>query len=295
MPTAKKKRRFSRPNLLSNSRPSLKRPQSSMSSKTARTIIRSHHYLRKKHALAVANGDVTTTEKLQNQIEARGGLKKYQQASIIGQSKDRGGDSSKVLMDWLKSVGPETNKLLDNRGDSKLRLLEVGALTPNNACSKPMIFEITRIDLHSQHPSIESQDFMERPLPSQNGDMFDIISLSLVLNYVPEANGRGEMLRRTANFLRQNYACDDGQHEPFPCLFLVLPAPCVTNSRYLDEDRLGQIMQALGYRCVRSKLSDKLFYSLWSFHAPSQGPRTKFKKIEVNPGRSRNNFAVILS
>jgi hypothetical protein len=36
------------------------------------------------------------------QIEANGGLESYQIASKLGQSMDRGGDSSKVLIDKLE-------------------------------------------------------------------------------------------------------------------------------------------------------------------------------------------------
>src|SRR5258705_7151282 len=99
---------------------------------------------------------------------------------IAGQSENRGGDSSKLLMDWIKDVQP-----LKSVPDGALRLLEVGTLSPDNACSKSTIFQVTRIDLHSQHPDILSQDFMERPIPVADEEKFDIVSLSLVLNYVP--------------------------------------------------------------------------------------------------------------
>lgn len=40
---------------------------------------------------------------------------------------------------------------------------------------------MTRIDLNSQGPGIEKQDFMDRPLPTSDQSRFDILSLSLVL------------------------------------------------------------------------------------------------------------------
>ena len=69
-------------------------------------------------------------------------------------------------------------------------MLEVGALSTSNACSRSGLFEIERIDLNSQAEGITQQDFMERPLPKDSSEQFEIISLSLVLNYVPDAIGK---------------------------------------------------------------------------------------------------------
>jgi 25S rRNA (adenine2142-N1)-methyltransferase len=175
----------------------------------------------------------------------------------------------------------------------------VGALSPDNACSRSSMFDVTRIDLNSRHSSIQTQDFMDRPLPADDAERFDIISLSLVLNYVSLPAARGEMLDRTTKFLRHP-SCDQGGlvTRLFPSLFLVLPAPCVTNSRYLDERRLADMMGSLGYRMVRRKLSAKLIYQLWQLSSADAGAtvsgRRAFRKEEVNPGRTRNNFAISL-
>ena len=128
---------------------------------------------------------------------------------------------------------------------------------------------------------------MQRPLPAYESDKFDVISLSLVLNYVPDPAERGEMLRRAALFLRE------GTDGLFPSLFLVLPLPCIANSRYLDEKRLAEVMISLGYVQVRRKLSQKLIYGLWRLGA-RQKEGLKWKKEEVNPGKNRNNFAITL-
>ena len=154
------------------------------------------------------------------------------------------------------------------------------------------MFQVTRIDLHSQHPDIISQDFMERPIPADDGEKFDIISLSLVLNYVPSPAQRGEMLRRTILFLQHTQLESPQFSALFPSLFLVLPAPCVTNSRYLDEERLTDIMLSLGYSLHRHKLSSKLLYQLWVLKG--QGRTLKFKKEEVRGGKRRNNFAIVV-
>lgn len=220
---------------------------------------------------------------------------------ICGQSSQRGGDSSRVLIEWIGEIqrsapGAKSGSSgTDHTIERRLKLLEVGALSPDNSCSKSSVFDVRRIDLSSQHPSIETQDFMERPLPKQDDEKFDVISLSLVLNYVPLPTGRGAMLRRTTKFLRDRSL--DQANSPlaglFPSLFLVLPAPCVTNSRYLNEERLAEIMNCLGYALIRSKLSAKLSYQLWRLNSGGTG-RGVFKKEEVNPGKSRNNFAIVL-
>jgi 25S rRNA (adenine2142-N1)-methyltransferase len=204
-------------------------------------------------------------------------------------------------MDWIRDLQPPRAYT----GKRKLRMLEVGSLSPDNAVSKSPLFSVTRIDLHSQHPGlIESQDFMLRPLPISDDDKFDVISLSLVLNYVPDPVARGEMLRRTVQFLRfepspqpekPKRVENDSLARFSQSLFLVLPAPCVTNSRYLDERRLEAMMGSIGYAPVYRKLSSKLIYSLWRLDDDQaiKNP-TKFKKEEVNPGKFRNNFAMTM-
>lgn len=277
-----------------------KAPDVSLSSKASRAVISRHHGLQKRLAQALAQNDLKTADSLKAEIDINGGLEWYQHASIVGQSDERGGDSSKILMDWIKDMPPQLNKKTEPV--PPLRLLEVGALTMDNACSKSAMFSVTRIDLHSRHPGILSQDFMERPIPAheeeeEEEEKFDIISLSLVLNYVPSPPQRGEMLRRTTDFLRRTNLQDSRLSDLFPSLFLVLPAPCVTNSRYLDDQRLTNIMESLGYSRCRQKLTNRILYQLWVFHGQPGHNRictTKFKKEEVKGGKNRNNFAIVL-
>ncbi|KAI5304435.1 hypothetical protein KEM56_006495 [Ascosphaera pollenicola] len=276
---------------LAHGRPPTIRPAApSLSAKATRTLIRSHHQLHKARAQAVANNDHAAVREIDREIEALGGLESYQLASKKGQSKERGGDSSKVLLDWLKP----TLKKLDGE---RLRVLEVGALSTTNACSLADELEVTRIDLHSQEKGILQQDFMERPLPTSDADRFHIISLSLVLNYVPEPAGRGEMLLRTTRFLNAIIpsSLENAATEPKPCLFLVLPAACVLNSRYLTEERLAAIMNDIGYSRTQRKVTEKLVYYLWEYDT-AHAIRTPcvYKKDQLNPGKIRNNFCVTL-
>ncbi|TVY51595.1 25S rRNA adenine-N(1) methyltransferase [Lachnellula cervina] len=260
---------------LSAGRPPTVKTKRSISSKATRTLIRTHHTLEKQRTKALADGDNATAESIKKRIEAQGGLENYQRASLIGQSNDRGGDSSRILMDWLAPLLPALKEQVTN--GQPTRMLEVGALSITNACSKSRLFAIERIDLNSQAEGITQQDLMERPLPLDEKEQFNIISLSLVLNYVPDPVGKGEMLLRILKFLKlKKYP--EGLEEYFPSVFLVLPAPCVTNSRYMDEKKMEAIMEALGFLLVKKKLSNNL----------------GFKKEELRSGKTRNNFAIVL-
>ncbi|EQL29104.1 hypothetical protein BDFG_08230 [Blastomyces dermatitidis ATCC 26199] len=353
-PKPKTKRKT--PGSLSHGRPptATSKPAASLSAKATRTLIRAHHQLHKARARALAENNEALVHDLDRQIAAHGGLEGYQLASKKGQSKERGGDSSKVLVDWLAPVfeklhlqrrklqkeqgGGDKEEGYDGNGDAKverreekpqlkpklrlrpcaqIRLLEVGALSTSNACSRVGLLDVTRIDLHSQEKGILQQDFMERPLPACEEEKFHIISLSLVLNYVSDPAGRGEMLRRTTAFLTpppppllqpftgtvgDAASGDVSDTQPssstyLPCLFLVLPAACVLNSRYFTEGRLRTIMASLGYKMVQRKVTSKLIYYLWEYNvanATTTAAAAVFKKEMLNPGGNRNNFTVTL-
>ncbi|OCK95241.1 uncharacterized protein K441DRAFT_634796 [Cenococcum geophilum 1.58] len=290
-----------RPKSLSHGRPPVVSKHNdvsrSLTSKATRTLIRTHHRLQKQHAAALRAGDNAKATEISKAIEDNGGLELYQAASIKGQSAERGGDSSRVLVQWLMERGTfargQSTRSDFAESDRELKVLEVGALSPLNAISSLPGLNITCIDLYSQHPTIETQDFMERPIPNSDEEKFDIISLSLVLNYVPDAVARGEMLRRTCKFLRLGKQSKEAEENlTIPALFLVLPAPCVMNSRYLTEEHLTLIMDTLGFVLMHKKLSAKLVYYLWRYH--SGGTQKPVPKKSLRAGGSRNNFCVIL-
>ena len=298
-----KKKKLRKANLLSHTRPLTQHPHKSLSSKATRTLVRTHHTLHKQLTQALQSNNHDLAASLHSQIEALGGLQTYQQASMQGQSTERGGDSSKMLMEWLSDLWSSQRTLAYARSSDmqtkKYRLLEVGALSPHNACSRSNVFEVERIDLHSQHSGIVKQDFMLRPVPTEvqlQDEGFDMLSLSLVVNFVPEAIARGEMLRRAAEFLRKSVPSDEDCKDAvyFPGLFLVLPLSCVENSRYLDEKRLDAIMENLGYVQVRMKKSKKLVYYLWRYRGRNDKKEKTFGKEEIRKGGGRNNFAIVL-
>jgi 25S rRNA (adenine2142-N1)-methyltransferase len=277
---------------LAAGRPPVFHRAKSISRKSTKALINKHHLLEKRKRQAIAKGDKAEELAIDAEITAIGGIERYQEASLQGQRHDRGGDSSWVLMEWLQSCLSSQ----ETASGRRLRMLEVGALSTQNACSKSGNFDIERIDLNSQGEGILQQDFMERPLPRNQSELFDVISLSLVLNFVPEPKGRGEMLRRTTQFLHPpgRYPVTPELAANFPSLFLVLPAPCVTNSRYLDEERLASIMSSLGYTKVASKTTQRLVYYLWRRDSNCEGTPGPFPKREIRSGPKRNNFAVVL-
>ena len=291
--------------LLSSTRPPHASSATTLSAKAARTTIREHHALRKtlrQRQFAAAPGSSTAVEPDAGvgpdatAVALASDLPAYQAASLQGQSRARGGDSSRVLVEWL---APAVSTLDAERRPP--RLLEVGALRVDNACARGGRFAVERIDLRAQHPAIRQQDFMQRPAPAsaaaRAADGFDVVSLSLVLNFVEEPAARGEMLRRVGRFLRggpaPSGAGTDAQHV-FPGLFLVLPAPCVQNSRYLDEERLEAMMRALGYEQVHVKQSAKLVYYYYRYLQPTKPSEDTFPKKVLRPGGGLNNFAIVL-
>jgi 25S rRNA (adenine2142-N1)-methyltransferase len=295
---------------LSSGRPPVAQKRERMSSKQSRSIIREHHRLEKDRVAAVKKGDVRLADLLKSKIEKNGGIEVYQAASKQGQSKDRGGDSSRLLVEWLqqgKVINPtppittdesETRKAKPARTQKKpnppYKLLEVGALSTHNAISKfPRIIGVTRIDLNSQGEGIEQQDFMERPLPTSDGERFDIISLSLVVNFVPDPVQRGEMLKRVTQFLRSKTDATDSEDTILPALFLVLPLSCVTNCRYLNEELLLRIMRNLGFELTNKKRTLKLCYYLFKLANEGNGVKTEKKKM-MKEGPGMNNFCIVV-
>jgi 25S rRNA (adenine2142-N1)-methyltransferase len=285
---------------LSHGRPPLsKKASSALSSKATRNIIRKHHNLLKEQSQAARSGDLKKAETIAKEIEANGGLEKYQLASQTGQLDERGGDTSKILKSWLEEAGelPAQSEPSAANSTRNISVLEIGCLSPYNAISKCKGIDVIRIDLHSTDPAILEQDFMKRPLPCSDKERFDLISLSLVLNYVAEPSSRGDMLLRTTRFLRSMPILQPterpNQQGYYPILFFTLPLPCVTNSRYMTEQHLENIMMSLGYELKFSKSTAKIYYSLWHFDQ-SRAQKKEFKKIEMAPGKGKNNFSIVI-
>lgn len=232
-------------------------------------LIRKFHKLQAQLQAAKTAQDDKAITSVQAEIDELGGIEQYQKASIKGQDKRRGGDSSKQLVEWLK-----TDSSLLKTG--KTKVLEIGCLSTDNYISKYSPLEVTRIDLNPQHPDITQQDFLDRKVETLDG-----ISLSLVLNFVPITK-RCEFLLHLVKFL-----------PPSAWLFLVLPAPCITNSRYMTKKILLEMMATLGFTVLKEKVTDKIAY--WLLKRDSEVTHKTYKKQEILNGPNRNNFWIPLS
>lgn len=228
---------------------------------------------------------ITKLAEIDSESDKRGGIEAYQSASTQGQNGKRGGDSLKKLVEWLK----DENHLYNNKLDQELNALEIGCLSPSNLISTSGIFkEVVRIDLNSQNHLILEQDFMMRPLPKTNLEKFNMISCSLVLNFVPSPRERGDMLRRITQFLKPPKSSDS-----LSSLFLVLPLPCIENSRYFNNDILNKIMSRLGFHQKCYYAAKKVAY--WLFDWEGKVKRgEKINKREVAAGANKNNFCITL-
>ena len=89
--------------------------------KATQATISSYHTLLKQQSRVKAQiANVSTSHdhevlnaslaRIDTDIAALGGLETYQNASKLGQSAERGGDSAKVLIDWLKELGKAPSK-----------------------------------------------------------------------------------------------------------------------------------------------------------------------------------------
>ncbi|KAJ7632242.1 nucleolus protein [Roridomyces roridus] len=245
--------------------------------KSSRTVIRKFHVLLKqKHQLEHKQSDGKTLADIDLQIDQLGGLESYQRMSAIGQGSDRGGGSERVAIPWLKEVHASSRRMLN--------LLEVGALKPDNYAACSSWLTNFPIDLHSRHPSILEQDFLLMDA-KEHCERWDAISLSLVLNFVPDAKDRGRMLRLAEQFL-----------VPGGYLFVALPFPCVSNSRYLTCERLKALMAAVGFVQVKERFKErgKMIYTLYQKNPVSGVSLEPFTKKPVLRQGDRNNFTILL-
>ncbi|KAI7825854.1 hypothetical protein BX661DRAFT_124983, partial [Kickxella alabastrina] len=224
-------------------------------------------------------------EDVSREMAQMGGLDWYQKASLLGQCKQRGGDTSRWLVPKMRDLG------VDKR-PGKTRLLDVGALSCLNYAKERKWIDVTPIDLNSQEPGIYKQDFLDIELDS-NAPVplfpFEVICLSLVVNFIGDPARRGDMLKQAARLLA-----------PEGLLFLVLPLSCVANSRYLDDERLLEIMQFLGFTQLHQNHTAKLAHYLYRLTASipatasASGDEPQFKKKMLHSAPGRNNFSIVV-
>lgn len=235
-------------------------------------------------------------DEIQAGLDSLGGLAQYQAWSLTGSAKSGQTPTSKWAMEALNSVYTHDREL------PKFRVLDVGAIT-GTAYSKYRWVDPTYIDLHPQGENVQQYSFFDFPVPSKQDERFNMVALSLVINFVGDVRKRGEMLRHVHKYF------PDNEDIPAFC-FLVLPLSCLTNSRYMNQSHLRAILDSIGFEVLKQSDSAKL--SRWLLKRKSLQERrdaaekseavgagddwdgTVFKKREINPGQDRNNFAIVV-
>ncbi|KAG0258298.1 hypothetical protein BG011_003370 [Mortierella polycephala] len=224
-------------------------------------------YHSKPQSLENIAADLARIAEIRQEMDDLGGLDMYQKASTLGQSKQRGGDSSKWLVPILERCHPQLNK----KAGPPLRLLDIGALSPHNYIKYSSWIRTTPIDLNPQDPLIIKMDFLEMPVPTGQEQQFDIVCLSLVVNFVGDPVQRGEILCHSARFLVPGSGI----------LYLVLPLPCIQNSRYMDHELLVEMMASLGYSTLISHhFAKKLAYYAFKLDVDLNGAAKSSKDKE---------------
>lgn len=216
-------------------------------------------------------------QQLEHTIKELGGLDAYQQSSLLGERLHGNVNTSKWVLQKLKEFNIRAEK------GCRLRLLDVGALRLNYTKQTKWL-DAEAIDLNPQCDGIIKADFSQYKV-GQTG-VYDIMVVSLVLNFVSCSSERGEMLRRCQQL------CQDGGH-----VVMVLPRACLENSRYLDHDLFQQMMESLTFDLVTQHTSHKLSYKMFrKAERRKEGGKSKqiFAKREIRNGTKCNNFCIVL-
>jgi len=212
-----------------------------------------------------------TLKKIDEELEEIGGMETYQQASLFGEQRKKFSSFK-----WVLKVLKQRNvrPIAEYR---KLRLLDVGAITLHYKGISWL--DVMAIDINPLDQYVLKQDFFELEEPQGS---FDVIILSLVLNFVGDIRKRGLMLKKCQILLREK---DHSNPQDLGgLLFLVLPLACTANSRYLTQELLLEILEALGFKLLEHKDSPKLTFFV-----------LQLVKKKVYRYGKRNNFCILLS
>jgi len=255
--------------------------------KESQALISRFHTVQKY--LAAVDVDTTLSQQtrdkrkreLKAELDALGGLQAYQQASLFGATAEESGAFNSGV--WVFHELHDMHLLPPADASRRLRLLDLGALQDHWSKHAHMV-EALAIDLNPQHPSVLRADFFDFPPADAAG--FDALVLSLVLNFVDDPRRRGQMLQRCAVLL-----------PPGAALFIVIPAACITNSRYMNHALFLRTLQAVGFQLSRYKMTPKL--ALYAMRR-SECTVTDAEVAALGcrrlcrTGHQRNNFAVLI-
>ena len=95
---------------------------------------------------------------------------------------------------------------------------------------------VRAIDLRPCLPSIEQADFLKM----QPAAAFDVVACAMVLNCVPTAKDRGQMLLQMRDHLRP------GGHA-----FVVIPLRCLKDSPHMTPQHFEDALVAAGFKVMK--------------------------------------------
>ncbi|KAL2915619.1 25S rRNA (adenine2142-N1)-methyltransferase [Polyrhizophydium stewartii] len=285
-----------------------KKAAAQASLKHTQALISHFHTLNKQLDQARRDGRDADVRRIEAELDAMGGLQAYQRASLKGGDLRKGwGATGKWVLPFLRAEHAERKVAAADSARFRLRLLDVGAITGETYERHAGFLDVTSIDLNSQSPKVTKQDFFERPLPASGADRFEIVCLSLVVNYVGDPAARGEMIRHSRRFL-----------VPRGLLYIVLPLPCIANSRYLTHEHFVALVASLHLELVEYHHASKLAFYLFrrvdaaagsdgdgdgigngngggtAGKESSRKARPTFRKQILREGGGHNNFAIVL-
>lgn len=250
-----------------------------LSTNERKKIISELHQINKKKSL-LAKTDLTETEKsvqkkkLDEKISKIGGLNAYQFVSKTTEDRYGGFNTAKWVMQQLHK-----HDVMIKRQDRKLELLDVGALSLNYTQHAQLI-QATAIDLNPQKTGILKADLLKYKAGEQ--EQYDVVVLSLVLNFAGDPAIRGEIWRRACQLCRL-----EGH------LVTVFPRPCVFNSRYLTNEMYVEMVESLGLSVVSQHCSKKLAFHM--LKKVERNPKSRsFSKVQQRSGPGLNNFCITL-
>lgn len=163
----------------------------------------------------------------------------YQQASLYGTKHF---NSSKWL---IKQLGKVKEK--------PILLLDVGALQPVYHPYKQWIDAIY-IDLHPRHPAVRQADLLSFECIKP----FDVVCLSLVINFVGCPKQRFQIIQKARTLLKP----DSG------LAYIVLPKAVIFNSRRFSLEYFQRLLAYIGFETVVSHHSNKLSFFLLKHSQP---------------------------
>ncbi len=202
------------------------------SRKHARRVTTQYHSITRKMSSATTEAELAACRE---ELSTIGGVAAYQQASALSTTLF---STSKWVARALRAV--VTKSAAHKRAGRPVpRVLEIGAI--NTQLLDTPGLSVRAIDLHSSDPRIEQCDFLQLPhggeLDEATGAAraYDAVVCSMVLNCVPDARKRFDMLVGIRAQLRSGGRA-----------FITLPRSCLAHSFTVNEASFRDCLAAVG-------------------------------------------------